>query len=60
MIIDAKFIFTVAQLAIEFGEHVIEPIIAACHQSETQDDKDILKKHVGNLVNQHKIDLKQG
>lgn len=53
MIIDAKFIFTVAQLAIEFGEHVIEPIIAACHQDKTDEKKIEAATKIQNLLKAH-------
>lgn len=53
MIIDAKFIFTVAQLAIEFGEHVIEPIIAACHQDKTEEQKTEATTKIQNLLKTH-------
>ncbi len=53
MIIDAKFIFTVAQLAIEFGEDVIVPIIEACHSDKTDQQKNDATTKIQSLLKTH-------
>lgn len=53
MMIDAKFIFTVAQLAVEFGEKVIMPIIAACHGDKTDEQIDVATTKIEHLIKAH-------
>ncbi|HNC11749.1 MAG TPA: hypothetical protein PLF59_08250 [Cyclobacteriaceae bacterium] len=54
MLIDVKFLFTVAQLALEFGEDVIVPIVKACHSDKTDQQKDEATKKIQNLLDNNK------
>ena len=53
MIISPNLIFTVAQLAVEFGESVIVPIINACHHDKTNEQKAEAVEHVKHLTKSH-------
>lgn len=53
MIINAEFIFEVAKLAIKFGEHVIVPIIEACHPDKTSEQKTQAVSRVQYLIGAH-------
>lgn len=52
MVISPNLIFTVAQLAVEFGESVIVPIINACHHDKTEEQKAQTAEHVKRLSKQ--------